>query len=87
MHRHPRHGLPFFWQVGAPVTQHFQAILSRISDSATPSLWVAAATDTDLNRASLKGFQALLASHQFQAIDQVEHSDCILLHYAYKPVP
>lgn len=86
-HEHPRYALPFFWQPGTPVFNFFVGLLDSIRTSAVPSLWIAAATDTDLNLESLQGFQRLLKSHGFEPVETVTHPDCVLLHYRARPQP
>ena len=64
---HPRYGLPFSWDVKTGVQDYFRNVLpdiksSEIANGAAESFWIAAATDTDLNRNSLAGMQQVALS-------------------------
>ncbi|MFO0427023.1 MAG: glycosyltransferase family 39 protein [Planctomyces sp.] len=61
---HPRVGLPFRWDVSHDVPLNFRSRMLSGSGTET-SFWVAAATDTDLNRASLAGLQQIARSSGF----------------------
>ncbi len=78
---HPRYGLPFFWAPGSPVEVFFERLLAETGQTGDTVIWVASATDTDLNIASLQGIQYLLRRQGFREADSKKHSDCLLLAY------
>jgi hypothetical protein len=56
--QHPRIGLPMLWDDETGTTDHYRELLRRYRSA--DAVWVACATDTDLARNSLSGFQRLL---------------------------
>ncbi len=82
---HKRYALPFLWQVGTPVMDYFTELTAEISLSETPSLWLTAATDTDLNRGSMTGFQSILARNKFTVTETLELPDCVVMRYQRLP--
>lgn len=79
---HPRYALPFVWHPGLPVYEYFRNVLMTIRESGQPTLWVAAATDTDLNQKSLSMLTGLLGRCRFEVCDTVTLTDCVLLRYS-----
>jgi hypothetical protein len=77
---HPRYGLPFFWE-GDEQRRFFVEILDDVCEREQPSVWVAAAIDTDLNRQSLAGMQALLAQQGYAADLTREFPTAVLVRY------
>jgi hypothetical protein len=63
---HPRYGLPFFWE-SADVRSFFGEVLAARCHESDPTIWIAAATDTDLNSQSLAGIEELLAQQGYKA--------------------
>jgi len=64
---HPRYGLPFVWDAQSGVQDFFRDVIVRINipgsaDGGAATFWIAAATDTDLNRNSLRGMQQVASS-------------------------
>jgi hypothetical protein len=78
---HPRYGLPFLWNKSPQMSRFFVELVSQIRSSPTPGLWVAAATDTDLNRHSLIGFQRILAREGYKMQRSHLQTHSILLYY------
>jgi hypothetical protein len=50
-------------------------------------LWIVGATDTDLNRASLTGFQHLLALEGYRQTDLKQAPNTQLAHYVHGSTP
>jgi len=68
--RHPRIGMPYFYETPPELGSRFQSLMSTASTTPA-SFWIAAATDTDLNRASLAGLEQLARSAGFDlALEQ-----------------
>jgi hypothetical protein len=78
---HPRYALPFRWDHGIAMRAWFQSRLEEIRASDHPVLWVVSATDTDLNRLSLRRFQELAAVVEFEATDRIDLPDATLIRY------
>lgn len=57
---HRRYGLPFFWDNNPGLEAFFRELAEETCATSQPVIWVAAATDTDLNRSSLEGADSLL---------------------------
>lgn len=79
--KHTRYAVPFLWRPGLPVYDYFRQVTRNIAESATPTLWVAAATDTDLNRISLETLQELLSRDRFHVTETIRLNDCVLFRY------
>ena len=77
---HPRYGLPFLWGANDAMVHHYEELL-RDACAAAQSVWIAAATDTDLNRQSIEGLQILLGRHGFQATSIETYGDAVLVKY------
>lgn len=78
--RHPRIGLPYFYEAPLELSPHFQALMSP-ETSTSDSFWIAAATDTDLNRASLAGLEQLARSTRFEITVEHRGPNMTLLRY------
>lgn len=74
---HPRIALPFLWSAETEAAADYKHRLQQGPDT----LWIAAATDTDLNRRSLFDFQSLAKSQGFRPVDQHTWSNAVLLKY------
>jgi hypothetical protein len=81
---HTRYGLPFLWGQSDEMVKFYREILRQHAQSESASLWVAAATDTDLNRASFAGFQRLLALEGYRQLDLKEAPNTLLGHYVHE---
>jgi hypothetical protein len=66
---HQRIGLPFRWNASLDVVPCYRDRL-RSHSSPGAGFWLAAATDTDLNRASMKGLQLIAIDSGFVLQDQ-----------------
>jgi len=62
---HPRIGMPYFYEAPPELSLHFKTLMTAESVRPT-AFWIAAATDTDLNRASLSGLEQLARSARFE---------------------
>ncbi len=83
---HRRYGLPFVWDNQTGVQEIFREVLLRRNspdavDDATASFWIAAATDTDLNRNSLNGMQQLAHSIGYVLTEYRSWPNVRLEHY------
>lgn len=78
----PRIGLPYLWDGHTEMQSEFQRILAAIGSSSEPTFWVAAATDTDLNRISLDGMQNVATSSGFVATEYREWPHLKLIRYS-----
>lgn len=77
--QHPRVGMPYFWK-----SEELRAAFKEwmtLGDTTPDTFWIAAATDTDLNRASLDGLEQLARSAQFEVIVEERGPNMTLLRY------
>ncbi len=82
---HPRIGLPFLWEASDDMKQHYRDLVDAGLKAGHETLWLAGATDTDLNVRSIAGFDAILASKGFQPVEQTKHRNSVLLRYKRQP--
>lgn len=78
---HPRYALPFLWDADSGVVGFFEERLRSIAADAPGSFWVASATDTDLNRASLAGIQAIAEQGGYEVVEEQRQPAVTLLRY------
>ncbi len=71
---YPRQGLPYFWDEAT--LRHFE---NDLRSQSPPALWIACATDTDLNRGSLTGMQQLVEKLGYRIGSQVNWPHATLL--------
>lgn len=77
---HPRIGLPYFWDHPPELSPAFGRMMSP--ESAEPdSFWIAAATDTDLNLASLAGIERLARAAGFDRVVEQRGPNMTILRY------
>lgn len=81
---HPRYGLPYLWRVNPAMKLYYEDLLVRNDGAFHKSLWVASATDTDLNQASYMGFERLLLAIGYESVEVIRLPDAILIHYKRK---
>lgn len=83
----PRYALPLFWSREHPeMFQFFDRILSETAASKSSDLFVAVATDTDVNRRSFEDFEQLLRQYSYQRTRIAGREPwAILYHYRRKP--
>lgn len=79
---HPRYGLPFLWGKSADMIAYYGELVRDQAQSSVNTLWVAAATDTDLNRASYRIFHEILTHEGYVPIDRRESPNAVLVRYA-----
>jgi hypothetical protein len=84
---HPRYGLPFLWGKSEDMVDHYEELLADRARSPEASLWVACATDTDLNRMSCQVFQEMLRREGYRPVDELSLPNAILVRYAHEPRP
>lgn len=77
---HPRVGLPYFYETPPELAQALKQNMSPETDVPL-AFWVAAATDTDLNQASLAGIERLAGSAGFRLDLQRRGPNMTLLRY------
>jgi len=81
---HPRYGLPARWYgIGneVQVVRFYADLIDSTCNSSQSSVWVACATDTDLNRMSLAGLREILQRRNMTAVDAQEFSTAVLIRY------
>ncbi|MBL8849962.1 MAG: glycosyltransferase family 39 protein [Planctomycetaceae bacterium] len=78
--RHPRIGLPYFYETPPELRSEFRKLMSPES-ATSDSFWIAAATDTDLNRASLDGLEQLARASGYEAALEARGSNMTLLRF------
>ena len=71
---HPRVALPYFWD---EATQQFYQ--DYLKTQSPPTLWIACATDTDLNRGSLVGIQQIAEKIGYRVDTQKTWPHAVLL--------
>ncbi len=79
---HPRYALPFVWSEQTGMVGHFRDLLRNWRDD-PGGFWVAAATDTDLNRGSLHEIQQIADRIGYEVIDTKEWPSAVLLRFAH----
>ena len=67
---HPRIGLPFFWNAGRGPEERFSEMLEENARADRQDVWIACATDTDLNRQSLDGVEQLLSRAGYRIVEE-----------------
>ncbi len=83
-HDHPRFGLPFRWDINIEMSCFYVGLVRKNRKPSHHSLWVASATDTDLNRMSLRGFQQLLKHCEYRQGETIDLPDAVLIRYHAK---
>ncbi len=81
---HPRYGLPFRYDLNDSMLRFYIKLVSSIRETPHQSLWVAAATDTDLNEMSTLVFLDLVEQHGFKVVDRMENHDTMLVHFKFR---
>lgn len=71
---HPRWGLPYFWDDSLQ-----RAFRDRLQSSTAPRLWIASATDTDLNRESLAGARQIAQQAGYRIVQERVSANAVLL--------
>jgi hypothetical protein len=84
---HPRYGLPFLWGQSEEMVVYYRELLRQHAQSESASLWVASATDTDLNRASFAGFDQILSLEGYRKQDDKVAPNTRLVHYIHESRP
>lgn len=77
---HPRIGMPYFWDNPPELSPAFRRMMSPASAD-RESFWIAAATDTDLNQASLAGLEQLARAAGFDRIIEQRGPNMTILRY------
>lgn len=79
---HPRYGLPFLWGQSRDLVEFYETLVREHAKSPHPTVWVASATDTDLNRSSFAGIHGILLRMGYRELDRKERPNTVLVHYA-----
>jgi hypothetical protein len=79
-----RYGLPMLWDNNADYSSWYLQLIQNIRDSSTPGLWLAVATDTDLNIASSVNFETLLRNSGFQSAEHILLPDAAVIHFVFE---
>lgn len=78
---HPRYALPFLWDERSGIDDFYRELLAALAVRDDAGFWVAAATDTDLNRSSLVGIQRIAIEAGFVAAEEQVWPTVTLIHY------
>jgi hypothetical protein len=78
---HPRYGLPFRYDLSDAMLRFYAQLVNSIKETPHQSLWVAAATDTDLNELSTRVFLDFVQQQGFMAVNRTESHDTMLVHF------
>ncbi|QDT56684.1 hypothetical protein Pan44_47410 [Caulifigura coniformis] len=81
---HPRIGLPFLWDSFPEMQEHYAELARKYVAENHKTLWLAGATDTDLNVRSISGFDKILTENGFRLIEQTKHHYSVLLRYEHQ---
>lgn len=79
---HPRYGLPFLWETNPEMRAYFVEVLAEGRRASRDDVWLACATDTDLNRRSLEGMRTLIEQQGYQVREQWDFPALVLVRYA-----
>ena len=66
----PRYGLPFNWKSSPQMQQYFADRLIDAKSHGVTTAWLAGAIDTDLNRMSISGFEAILHDQGYVTVGE-----------------
>jgi hypothetical protein len=80
---HPRIGLPFLWSF-PDAREHYQQLVRQYAAADLKTIWLAGATDTDLNVRSVTGFDEILTANGFRLIEQTKNRYSVLLRYEHQ---
>ena len=74
----PRYGLPFNWKSSPEMRRHFADRLIDARLRGVTTAWLAGAIDTDLNRMSISGFEAILKEQEYVMVGEWDTPFAIL---------
>jgi hypothetical protein len=66
------------------MTAHYADMVKNYAKGAHRTLWLAGATDTDLNVRSVTGFDKILTENGYRLIEQTKHRYSVLLRYEHE---
>ncbi len=66
----PRYGLPFNWKSSPEMRRYFSDRLIEAKSRGVTTAWLAGAIDTDLNRVSISGFEAILQEQGYAVVGE-----------------
>lgn len=69
---HPRYALPFIWNTKTSAHRQFHSLLTRMAAAKQDTIWLVAATDTDLSDASSRHFEETARFVGYEPAEQVE---------------
>lgn len=78
---HPRFALPYLWDRSDKMVAFYEDLLRSFSQSDCSSLWIASATDTDLNRRSWADFEVLVRKWGYEEVRRHESANAVLIQY------
>lgn len=81
---HPRIGLPFLWESFPDMREHYESLVESYGAGTQKTIWLAGATDTDLNVRSVAGFDAILIKKGFRPVEQTKYRHSVLLRYEHE---
>ncbi len=77
----PRYGLPFNWKTSPEMRRYFADRLIETRSRGVTTAWLAGAIDTDLNRMSISGFEAILQEQGYVSVGEWNSPFAILKRY------
>ena len=69
---HPRYALPFIWTADTPAHNQFLDLLSRMAVAKQDTIWLVAATDTDLSDASGRYFEVTARVVGYEQAERID---------------
>jgi hypothetical protein len=85
---HPRYALPFLWNVNSDaLAAYYRGVIEEHLRGPLKTVWVACATDTDLNQASLAGIERLLREAGARELERRTYTSAVLVHYTFAASP
>ena len=78
---HARYGLPFRWDINEEVLRFYESLLVEHQNTRHKSLWLASASDTDLNISSYTFFDNMVCQNGYEIVETKQWQDAVLIHY------
>lgn len=78
---HARYGLPFRWDINEEALRFYESLLVEHQNTRHKSLWLASASDTDLNISSYTFFDDMVCQNGYEIVETKQWQDAVLIHY------
>jgi hypothetical protein len=78
---HAQYGLPFRWDINEEVLRFYESLLVEHQNTRHKSLWLASASDTDLNISSYTFFDNMVCQNGYEIVETKQWQDAVLIHY------